>query len=290
VRQIFEKHGPTLSNLPAAVRDSLTTLPCFRIDGPTINGNDEQLDWYRRAAASYIGTRHLMEFVSWEPASRYEFQGRLVKSEGWTLEQVVERFGRKRSDVIRDLKAQSLYHTFRDFETREGVKHRLVYNAFAEAARAAILMTWLGWNEKKYDIQNDENAEAFFCYLINRVRNLTDDEEESDLRGTAKDAVKWFKEMLSLGDEEIEAALLNKEFAAAEALYEERKEGSIEKRLTQYTKALRRLTLVELQKNPDSTKECLELLRDAVTSTLVAVDAIISSRRSSNSSRRRAKH
>jgi hypothetical protein len=113
VRNIFSTYGTRLSELRPEVRQSLQTLPCFVIIGPAIAGSSKALDEYRRAAEIYIGMRHLMGARRWEPASRYEFQARLILEEGWTVADVAERFGRKKSEVTRDLKAQRLYHDFR---------------------------------------------------------------------------------------------------------------------------------------------------------------------------------
>src|SRR6185295_19393170 len=97
VRTIFAKHGANLAGLATSVRQSLQTLPCFVLRGSAIDGSETRLAEYRCASEIYIGMRHLMGAKSWEPASRYEFQWRLI-NEGWTAEQVAERFGRDISE------------------------------------------------------------------------------------------------------------------------------------------------------------------------------------------------
>ena len=132
VRHIYETlHGTKLTGLQGGVlRQSLQTLPCFIIKGLAIGSSAERLAEYRRAAEIYIGMRHLMGARRWEPASRYEFQARLVLEEGWSVADVAERFGRDKSEVLRDLKAQRLYQDFRRFEGRNKIGHSLTYNAF----------------------------------------------------------------------------------------------------------------------------------------------------------------
>ena len=109
--------------LNPAVSGSIETLPCFVLEGDAISGKSEILDSYRKAADYYIGLRHLMSIKSWEPASRYEFQARLIELDGWTPEEVADKFGRKKNEVIRDLKAQILFRKFRDFEKQMGINH-----------------------------------------------------------------------------------------------------------------------------------------------------------------------
>lgn len=180
VKSIYSKFGPKLAELSPAVRQSLQTLPCFVLKGPTINGSTARLRDYRRASEIYIGMRHLMGAKRWEPASRYEFQARLILEEGWTVSEVAERFGREKARVFRDLRAQRLYNDFRDFERRKKIEHALTYNAFAEAARAPVVMKWLGWSNERMTITHKEKENTFFHYLISRLRTRSRGKEEDD--------------------------------------------------------------------------------------------------------------
>src|SRR5258708_38789531 len=60
VKHLLEEYGDKLTGLPAYVRQSLQTLPCFVLNGDAIGGSDAILEEYRRAAEIYIGMRHLM--------------------------------------------------------------------------------------------------------------------------------------------------------------------------------------------------------------------------------------
>jgi hypothetical protein len=121
VRYLFEKHGPSLEGLPDYVRQSLQTLPCFVLIGDVIGDSEDILKSYRRASEIYIGMRHLMGAERWQPASRYEFQARLILDEGWSPTDVAERFGRMKNEVMRDFKAQRLYRDFRKLDRKSVV-------------------------------------------------------------------------------------------------------------------------------------------------------------------------
>ena len=263
VRTIYKELGNKLTGLPEPVRESLRSLPCYVLDGVPVDGSDERLDTYRRAAEIYIGMRHLMQILPWEPASRYEFQARLINQEGWSPEDVADRFGRQKYEVLRDLKAQTLYRYFRDYESRKGIRHKLVYNAFAEAARSRDIMNWCEWSEKDLEIGDVEAAEVFFDYLTARVKDAGPpdelDENDETPRETAKQAVKHFKEMLNIDDTDVVDALRDRNFREAEVLFDDRKEGALPRRLSQYLRALKRVTLTELTQSPDQT---FGLLRD----------------------------
>jgi hypothetical protein len=253
VRNLVEKNGATLKNLAEGVRESLQTLPCFVLQGAAIDGKKEILDSYRRAAEIYIGMRHLMGAKSWEPASRYEFQARLIRDEHWSPAQVAERFGRKKAEVLRDFKAQTLYQDFREFERAAKLSHVLTYNAFAEASRAPSIMSWLGWSDQKLQIADRDRERAFFHYLVARLKSRTAEPsiegEESSPQESAEAIVRRLRDMLKLKDESIEGALTDRDFDSADLLFEERKEGTFAKRISSYTRGLKRVTAEELTEN-----------------------------------------
>src|SRR5438874_13541241 len=204
VRNIYAIYGTRLSELRPEVRQSLQTLPCFVIAGPAIAGSGESLGDYRRAAEIYVGMRHLMGARRWEPASRYEFQARLILEEGWTVADVAERFGRKKSEVTRDLKAQRLYHDFRKFERRSKIEHSLTYNSFAEASRAPSIMKWLGWSNEQMTVKDKYREESFFHYLVSRLktrgRAKPGEGEEETAEESAEAIVRRLRDMLKLSD------------------------------------------------------------------------------------------
>jgi hypothetical protein len=240
VRSLVEKHGKSFAGLPDYVRQSLQTLPCFVLLGEAIGVSDEILKNHRRASEIYIGMRHLMGAEKWQPASRYEFQARLIEDEGWSPEDVAERFGRKKNEVLRDLKAQRLYRSFREFETKNRVEHALTYNAFAEAARAPSVMNWLGWSNKEMDVAHKDRQASFFHYLISRLRarsrvSLPEGEEESN-EDSAETIVRHLRDMLKLGDECVESALVDRDFDSAEMQFEQKREGTFAKRVASYTR------------------------------------------------------
>ena len=257
------ERNPQFNELSHDAKQSLRTLPCFVLKGSAIDGFEDRLTGYRQAADVYIGMRHLMGAKSWEPASRYEFQWRLIES-GWTIEQVADRFGRKKSEVDRDLRAQRLYRDFHRFEKRNKTSHSLTYNVFNEAARAPAISKWLGWSKSDYAIENVEHEEAFFRYLITRLHAPTKqgvlEGEEISPEESAETIVRRLREMLKLNDADIEGALLDSEFEQAEFLFDERKEGSLEKRLSIYVRALGRITISELEKEKSRIRQPLRLL------------------------------
>lgn len=274
VRTIIAKHGRQLVGLPTSVRQSLETLPCFVLRGPSIDGNETRLAEYRRASEIYIGMRHLMGAKSWEPASRYEFQWRLI-NEGWTVEQVAERFGRDISEVRRDLKAQTLYRDYRKFEVRRGTSHSITYNAFAEAARAGSIMKWLGWSNSNQRVEHREAEESFFSYLtikLQRPIGAVHYEESESPAESAESVVRKLRDMLKLDDDDIEGALLDKQFDTAELLFEDRKEGVFAKRLQSYIRALKRTTASELSHNAKQNKALLLELQAQASNLLLLLD------------------
>lgn len=279
VRHLFEKHGPSLNGLPDYVRQSLQTLPCFVLIGDAIGDSAENLKGYRRASEIYIGMRHLMGAEKWQPASRYEFQARLILDEGWTPADVAERFGRKKNEVLRDFKAQRLYRDFRQFEEKNKIEHALTYNAFAEAARAPSVMTWLGWSNDKMNIVHKDREASFFHYLVSRMRSrsrvsLPEGEEES-AEDSAEAIVRRLRDMLKLGDENVESALLDRDFDSADLQFEEKREGSFAKRVASYTRGLKRVTGDELGENPKENKtKVLDLIEQA-KKTLLLLDALL---------------
>jgi hypothetical protein len=279
VRSLVEKHGKSFSGLPDYVRQSLQTLPCFVLLGEAIGVSDEILKSHRRASEIYIGMRHLMGAEKWQPASRYEFQARLIEDEGWSPEDVAERFGRKKNEVLRDLKAQRLYRSFREFETKNRVEHALTYNAFAEAARAPSVMNWLGWSNKEMDVAHKDRQASFFHYLISRLRarsrvSLPEGEEEST-EDSAETIVRHLRDMLKLGDEGVESALVDRDFDSAEMQFEQKREGTFAKRVASYTRGLKRVTGEELSQTPKENKAKVSELLAQAQKTLVLLDALI---------------
>lgn len=279
VRALIGKHGKNLSGLPSEVRQSLKTLPCFVLEGAPIAGSEQKLQEYRRASEIYIGMRHLMGAEKWQPASRYEFQARLILEEGWTPANVAERFGRKKNEVLRDLKAQRLYHDFRQFEKKNKIQHTLTYNAFAEASRAPSVMNWLGWSNEKMTISHKDREASFFHYLVSRLRararvNFAEGEEELP-EDSAESIVRRLREMLKLDDENIQSALIDRDFDSADLLFEEKREGTFAKRLASYTRGLKRVTGDELNDNPKENKKKLNELIDQAKNTMLLLDAVI---------------
>lgn len=268
LRYLIAQHGPSLVALPDYVRQSLQTLPCFVLVGELIESSEKILQNYRRAAEIYIGMRHLMGAEKWQPASRYEFQARLILDEGWSVADVAERFGRRKNEVMRDLKAHQLYRDFRQFEARNKVEHALTYNAFAEAARAPSIIKWLGWSNERMKIVHSDKEASFFHYLISRMRararvSLPEGEEEGP-EDSAELVVRRLREMLKLEDESVESALVDRDFDAADVFFEEKREGTFAKRVASYTRGLKRVTGDELGQNPHENKsKVTELITQA---------------------------
>jgi hypothetical protein len=275
VRHILSQN-PRGEGLRPDVRQSLISLPCFVLSGDPIGSSEKTLNEYRRAAEIYIGMRHLMGAKRWEPASRYEFQAKLL-DEGWTVDEVAERFGRKRLEVVRDLKAQKLYRDFRTFEAGKEFKHSLTYNSFAEAARAPSIMKWLGWSDNKQAITKKENEQVFFHYLSSKLRTssrVSSDGEEGSPDESAEEIVRRLREMLKLGDPLIEDALKDRDFDSAEILFEERKEGTFAKRIASYTRGLKRVTSDELGDNPTENRKRIEELIKQAQKTIKILEAL----------------
>ncbi len=268
VRTIFKENGPDLTGLPSNVRDTLKTLPCFVLSGDPIDGDEQKLTAFRRAAEIYIGMRHLMGAKSWEPASRYEFQANLILNEHWTPAQVAERFGRDKSVVLRDLKAQRLYRNFRAYEKKYSISHKLTYNAFAEAARAKSIMDWLGWSNDDLDVTSSDNQKVFFKYLISRVgakiKTGGDDEDEVSAEQSSELVVRQLRDMLKLDDDIVTGALEDEDFDRAELMFQERREGAFTRRISSYVRGLQRVTSEELLQNPKQIRVALlDLVKEA---------------------------
>jgi hypothetical protein len=279
VRYLFEKYGLGLEGLSNPVRASLTTLPCLVLEGPPIDGRATQAEIYRRSAEVYIGMRHLMGAKSWEPASRYEFQARLITEEGWTVNDVAKRFARKKTEVIRDFQAHLLYQGFVQFEKRVGISHSLTYNSFAEAARAPAILRWLGWDSRQQAFLNDQNVQTFFKYLVSRLSRVSIEIEPglydtSELpEVSSEQAVRKLNNVLKLGDSEVDAAINEGDFNTAEILFEERKEGELPKKISNFTKVLRRTSGEDLT----SSSEIPVLLQDlqkVIEKTLKVIAAL----------------
>lgn len=273
--------GAKFAGLLAKVRQSLKTLPCFVLKGPVIGGSGKLLDQYRRASEIYIGMRHLMGAKSWEPASRYEFQARLILEEGWSPSDVADRFGRDKSEVLRDLKAHHLYRDFRDFERKNNVAHALTYNAFAEAARAPSVMKWLGWSNEKMRVVAKDREHSFFHYLISRLKArsrvpLEEGEEESP-DASAEAIVRKLQKMLKLKDDSIEGALIDRDFDSADLFFGEKRVGTFAKRIASYTRGLKRVNADELGDSPTENKAKLTELIEQAKKTIVLLDALLRS-------------
>lgn len=266
VRYIQRKAKAQPNDLPPTAPRALqtiTTLPCFVLNGPVIDGNEDILHQYRRASEIYIGMRHLMGAKSWEPASRYEFQARLI-TEGWTPEQIAERFGSDKGQILRELKGQRIYADFVDHERKNKLSHSLTYNAFSEAGRAPAIMSWLGWSAREMRVTNKAHERTLFTYLITRLRSAQSTAEEGDennLEESAEAIIRRLRDMLRLDDEDILGALEDGHFEAAENLYDTRKEGELAKRLGGYIRALKRVTIDEAQRN---AKDNRRLLRELI--------------------------
>lgn len=278
VRQIYATYTKSLNGLRPKIRESLEALPCLVLDGPVIGNSVENLDGYRRAAEVYIGMRHLMGAKDWDPAARYEFLSRLVFTEGWSVADVVNHFGRKKNEVLRDLKAQVLYQDFLDFEKRHGFSHQPTYNAFAEAARAASIFKWLSWSDKDIAFTNKPRQEVFFHYLLSRppveVGEGDSENGETVPEMSNEAAVRRLRDMLSLNDPLVEEALMDRNFKSAEIIFEERREGLLPKRLLQMLKTLKRTTTEDLQNQPDETEAALTELGSQVARMLKIIKAL----------------
>jgi hypothetical protein len=266
--------------LAPGVRESLKTLPCFVLEGSTIAGSEERLREYRRASEIYVGMRHLMGAKKWEPASRYEFEARLI-DEGWNIAEIADRFGSSKSEVERDLKAHRLYQDFARFEHRKGYGHSLTYNAFAEAARAPSIMNWLGWSSAKMAVGEKEREVSFFQYLISRLkaraRVASEEGEEESAEVSAEGIVRNLRDMLKLRDENIESALMENDFDAADLLFEEKRKGALAKRIASYTRGLKRITSEDLADSPKENKARLTELIEQARKTIVLLDALLRS-------------
>lgn len=215
----------------------------------------------------------------WEPASRYEFQAKLILEEKWTPSDVAERFGRTKAEVMRDLKAQRLYRDFRQFENKSKVEHSLTYNAFAEAARAPVIMTWLKWSNDTMEISSKKREETFFRYLISRLKargraNLPEGEEESSDE-SAEQIVRQLRDMLKLKDSAINEALEDGDFDSADLYFQEKREGSFAKRVVSYIRGLKRATTDELSESPRENKSKLNELVVQAQKTIKLVDVFL---------------
>jgi hypothetical protein len=265
IRRLIEKFGPEFEGLAPNVRDSLRTLPCFVLNGDVIDGSSEKLNEYRRGAEIYIGMRHLMGAKNWEPASRYEFQARLISEENWSVNDVAVRFGRDKSDVIRDFQAHLLYQEFVKYERTIGVHHSLTYNSFAEAARAPVIKKWLGWKEKEQEFSSKQNERIFFRYLVSRLSKsatLADSENYNPAELpeiSAEAAVRKLRDMLKLDDMAVQEALNDFDFNTAEILFEERKEGEFSKKIQGFIRVLKRTPNDELVGSADVVERLREL-------------------------------
>jgi hypothetical protein len=278
VRDLYRTLGQELKGLNPNVRNSLRTLPCFVLNGPIIAGSQKTLDDYRHTSEIYIGMRHLMGPKDWEPASRYEFQARLIDDEGWSASDVATRFGRKKYEVERDFKAQRLYRDLRKFESKGGISHSFTYNAFAEAARAPSIMKWLGWSSAKMGFTKKDREESFFHYLISRLEvtaGAGDEGEEESADEAAETIVRRIRDMLKLGDADIDEALEAKDFNSADLFFKERREGDFAKRIANYTRALRTVQMDELSDNPRENRKKIMQLIEQSKKTLILLDALL---------------
>jgi hypothetical protein len=254
-----------------SVLDSLRTLPCFVLEGEPISGNDDRLQHYREAALQYIGIRHLTGIQQWEPASRYEFLARLIDNHGMTPQQVADQFGQPLSTVMRDYRAHLLYRHFREFEAELRLrKHRLTYNAFAEATRSPDIRDWLGWSDSEQKFTNEPRVRTFFDYVIKQLGIAQpglfgEAEEDWTPEDSAEAVVRRFRDMLKRHDSEIESNLEQGEFAKAHELFELRRMGRLEQRLKGYINGIKSVSKSEMQDNPTNSARLLEeLSREAL--------------------------
>ena len=84
------------------------------------------------------------------------------------------------------------------------------------------------------------------------------------------------RDMLKLGDDTVESALVDRDFNSADLFFEER-EGAFAKRVTTYIRGLRRATGEELRRSPRENKSKLKELIEQAKQTIVIVDAILKS-------------
>jgi hypothetical protein len=289
VREIIEKNTARKTQLKSMVFESISALPCLLLKGSVIIDSKEtssqatkKLNAYRKAAEIYIGMRHLMGAKDWNPVARYEFLSRLVFEEGWSIDDVATRFGRKKSIVIRDLKAHKLYKHFIDFKKHSGREHQTIYNAFSEAARSPVICSWLGWSDAKIDYQEKKRLRVFFNYLVSTKEpvDTTEYSGEEVLVNeiSAESAVRGLRDMLALRDELIESALEDQDFQNARSLYAERKDGELAKKIKQMVIALRRITVEEVARNKTRAMSAIQELDEEVSKTLEFIKSIYKTR------------
>ena len=81
--------------------------------------------------------------------------------------------------------------------------------------------------------------------------------------------------MLKLEDENVESALLDRDFDSADLQFEEKREGTFAKRVASYTRGLKRVTGDELGENPKEIKSKVVDLVDQAKKTLLLLDALL---------------
>lgn len=267
-------------DIPPQVIDSIGTLPCIVLEGDPKGPISKKLDYFRKQAEVFIGMRHLMGAKEWEPASRYEFQHRLIE-EGWSVGDVAKRFNRKNAEVLRDLLAHKLFRDFRDYEHKLRYSHQLTYNAFSEAARSRSIKNWLGWSTDTQEIENPDNEKIFFKYLVSelsRPLTVTDEEDEAPQKKSAEFAVRHLSQMLSLDDEDINDAISDRDFINANLIFETRKEGKLPRRIQNYIRSLNNVSTGELSGNLSELKDLLNNLIETTGDLLDLVNSRINKR------------
>jgi predicted DNA-binding antitoxin AbrB/MazE fold protein len=140
-------------------------------------------------------------------------------------------------------------------------------------------MNWLGWSNKEMDVAHKDRQASFFHYLISRLRarsrvSLPEGEEEST-EDSAETIVRHLRDMLKLGDEGVESALVDRDFDSAEMQFEQKREGTFVKRVASYTRGLKRVTGEELSQTPKENKAKVSELLAQAQKTLVLLDALI---------------
>ncbi len=175
---------------------------------------------------------------------------------------------------MRDLKAQVLYRDFSAYEQKRGISHQLTYNAFAEAARAGSIMTWLGWSNSSMKVENTNAKSAFFRFLITKVKSadaLSEDEESIGREESAEAIVRKLRDMLKMKDADIQEALIDGDIEQAELFYEDRREGTFTKRLRTFLRSLKNVKFGDLTHD---SEENVKLLNDLVSQARDLVDVL----------------
>jgi hypothetical protein len=266
------------SQVGPSILDSIATLPCFVLEGPAIDGDEQKLVHYRNDALRFIGIRHLTGIQQWEPASRYEFLARLIDEQHMTPQQVSDQFGQPLSAILRDYRAHLLYRKFRDYEVELKLKkHRLTYNTFAEATRSPNIRTWLGWSDTNQLFHSESHVRVFFDYVVNQLgisQPTVEDEEDWTPEDSAEAVVRRFRDMLKRSDPEIESNLEQGNYAKAHELFELRKLGKLAQRLNGYIQGIKSVSKSEMQDSPATSSKLLQDLSNEALDLKSIIDKL----------------